>query len=427
MITSFTPTSGKTGTSVTISGTNLAGATAVAFNGTSASLYAVLSPTQIVASVPSGATTGKISVRTSNGTGLSTTNFTVKAGTQAPTVNSVSPTAGPVGTLVTITGTDLAGATSIAFGGFVVTSGWTVLSATQLQIAVPAGALTGKVAVTTPGGSASKPTFTVLGPWDLTVVPGGAGSGYVWGGDMQINCIWDGGAASDACTSSYTNGTSVYLTATPFANSQFLAWSGCDSVSGNTCTVTLSSARTVTAIFAPTNWILSVGLAGAGTGWVVSLEGQIACGGSCTGQYVDAYSVTLTALPGADSVFTGWTGCDSTSGTSCTVLMTSDRTVTATFMKKAVLAYIGTTQIVRSASITLTATLKTSSGTNISRQAVTFTINGSTYNGVWRSATGAYSVTISAPSAAGSYDLVVSYAGNGTYVGTSVTVPIAVS
>ncbi|HXL47501.1 MAG TPA: Ig-like domain-containing protein, partial [Xanthobacteraceae bacterium] len=65
-ITSFTPSSGPVGTSVTISGTNFTGATAVLFNGTSAS-YTVTSATAITATVAAGATTGPISVITSGG------------------------------------------------------------------------------------------------------------------------------------------------------------------------------------------------------------------------------------------------------------------------------------------------------------------------------------------------------------------------
>jgi hypothetical protein len=77
-ITGFTPSSGKVGRSVTITGTAFTGATKVKFNGVSAT-FTVASYTQITASVPSGATTGKISVTTPGGTATSSSTFTVKA------------------------------------------------------------------------------------------------------------------------------------------------------------------------------------------------------------------------------------------------------------------------------------------------------------------------------------------------------------
>ena len=75
-ISGFNPTSGQVGISVTVTGTNFTGATAVAFNGTTSS-FTVNSGTQITATVPNGATTGKISVTTPNGSASSVNNFSV--------------------------------------------------------------------------------------------------------------------------------------------------------------------------------------------------------------------------------------------------------------------------------------------------------------------------------------------------------------
>src|SRR5205807_3266126 len=41
--------------------------------------------------------------------------------------------------------------------------------------------------------------------------------------------------------------------------------------------------------------------------------------------------VTLTATPATGSTFTGWSGCDTASGTTCAVTMSAARSVTATF------------------------------------------------------------------------------------------------
>jgi hypothetical protein len=75
-ITSFTPTSGPVGKKVTITGTKFTGATNVSFDGVNAKIVSDTSTT-IVAKVPTGATTGKISVTTAGGTGTSATSFTV--------------------------------------------------------------------------------------------------------------------------------------------------------------------------------------------------------------------------------------------------------------------------------------------------------------------------------------------------------------
>lgn len=76
-ITSFTPTTARTGDVVTITGTNFTGATAVSFGGTAATAYTVVSATTITATVGAGAT-GDVSVTTTGGTGK-LTGFTFNA------------------------------------------------------------------------------------------------------------------------------------------------------------------------------------------------------------------------------------------------------------------------------------------------------------------------------------------------------------
>jgi subtilisin-like proprotein convertase family protein len=73
----FAPVSGPVGTAVTVTGAGFTGATAVTFDGVAATDFTVDSDTQITATVPAGATTGRVSVVTPNGSGASATNFTV--------------------------------------------------------------------------------------------------------------------------------------------------------------------------------------------------------------------------------------------------------------------------------------------------------------------------------------------------------------
>jgi hypothetical protein len=75
-ISSFSPGSGGSGTMVTITGTNFISPSAVRFNGVDAS-FTTNSTTEIIATVPTGAATGPITVTTSQGTATSSTSFTV--------------------------------------------------------------------------------------------------------------------------------------------------------------------------------------------------------------------------------------------------------------------------------------------------------------------------------------------------------------
>ncbi len=166
-ITGFTPASGPVGTTVTLTGTGLSGTTAVAFNGTAAASFNVVSATSVTATVGAGSTSGLITVSTPLGTGTSAMPFTVLT---PPVVTALRPASGRVGTAVTVTGTNLSGATGLTLNGTAV-AGFMVVSATGLTFTVPAGAVSGPVVVTT-GGGASNATqrFTV------TVVAATAGA-----------------------------------------------------------------------------------------------------------------------------------------------------------------------------------------------------------------------------------------------------------
>ena len=149
-ISSFTPTSGPVGQTVTINGTKLAGAIAVAFNGLPAASYTIVSAIKITAVVANGTTTGKITVVTPGGTAVSTGSFTV---VPPPTITSFTPTSGGVGTLVTITGTNFTGASAVKFNG--TSAVFSVDSATKITATVAIGTTTGKISVTTVGGTAT--------------------------------------------------------------------------------------------------------------------------------------------------------------------------------------------------------------------------------------------------------------------------------
>ena len=85
----------------------------------------------------------------------------------------------------------------------------------------------------------------------------------------------------------------------------------------------------VTATAGP-NQTLTVKKAGAGTGRVTSAPAGIDCGPSCSKSYAAGTVVRLSASPGLQSVFSGWTGACS-GKVACVVTMSASRAVTAVF------------------------------------------------------------------------------------------------
>jgi hypothetical protein len=157
VITSFSPTAGVPGTVVVLTGTNFTGATQVTFNGTVAPVFTVNSATQITVTVPTGATTGYLTVTTPNGIGISTTRFTV----QIPIITSFTPSTGPIGTVVVLTGNFFLGTTQVTFNGTVAPT-FTVNSATQITVTVPAGTTNGLISVTNAAGIGYSTTPFIL-------------------------------------------------------------------------------------------------------------------------------------------------------------------------------------------------------------------------------------------------------------------------
>lgn len=141
---------------VNILGNNLTGAVSVSF-GSVAAQFRPGSETYLTAKVPSGAVDGLITVTLATGQQLQSQ----QAVHILPKITNLDPSSGAVGTQVNITGGGFAGTSKVTFGG-VATGNFTVITPALIQATVPAGAVTGKIVVTTPNGTAtSKQTFTV--------------------------------------------------------------------------------------------------------------------------------------------------------------------------------------------------------------------------------------------------------------------------
>ena len=155
-ITSFTPVNGDINTLVTIQGTDFKSITGVTIHNTPARFVLQKNlDTTIRAYVARGTSTGFIKVIGTYGTAVSSTVFKV-----IPKILRLSPSSGKVGTTVTIYGSNFYEVTSVTFNGK--SAQFSLISSTNIRAIVPAGATSGKVTVTTSGGTATSTTsYTV--------------------------------------------------------------------------------------------------------------------------------------------------------------------------------------------------------------------------------------------------------------------------
>jgi hypothetical protein len=166
------------------------------------------------------------------------------------------------------------------------------------------------------GGTSSLPA--------LAVTKAGTGAGTVTSSPAGINC-------GSTCSSTFSSGTLVTLSAVPAAGSSFAGWSGACSGTG-ACSVTLDSAKSVTATFTLNlvSYTLSIGKSGTGTGTVTSSPAGISCGASCGAAYGAGTLVSLSAVPATGSSFAGWSGACTGTG-ACSLPMDAAKSVTAAF------------------------------------------------------------------------------------------------
>ncbi len=143
----------------------------------------------------------------------------------------------------------------------------------------------------------------------------------------------------ETCSGTYDPGATVQLTAKSSAAASFTGWSSSTTTlncpgTQLTCTVTMSQAQTVTATFTATpagQYPLDVTVSGPGYGSVTSVPEGINCGVTCTHEFKSGTTVILTATPTSGGVFAGWSGCPSSSGVTCTVVMNQAESIRATF------------------------------------------------------------------------------------------------
>ena len=232
-VTGVAPNQGPAagGQSVTITGTNLTGATEVKFGTTAATGVSVNGAgTEVTATSPAHAA-GQIDVTAVTPGGTSAIGSPDHyAFVEKPVVTEIKPVKGPTAgeTEVEIIGTSLSAATKVAFGTTNVTT-FTQDTTSKIKLKAPAHAAgTVDVKVTSSGGTSatnSADQYIYVAPLSLTLINEGSGSGLV-------TC--DGGP----CAPTYAFGAKVTLAASA---------AGCSGTGA--CTVTIEAVTAVTATF----------------------------------------------------------------------------------------------------------------------------------------------------------------------------------
>ena len=143
------------GSKIGILGQGFAASTSVSFNGAQATTVGRSGTSYLLATVPSGALSGPIMVKTGPARLMSNVAFNV-----IPTIRTFSPASGAVGSKVSLKGTGLLQTTKVTFNKLM--ANYHVNSDTTLTATVPAGATSGSIVIFTQGGSvASSGSFTV--------------------------------------------------------------------------------------------------------------------------------------------------------------------------------------------------------------------------------------------------------------------------
>lgn len=112
------------------------------------------------------------------------------------------------------------------------------------------------------------------------------------------------------CNGSFADGTVLVLTQTPGTNNTFGTWTGCDSVAGSVCIVTVNGTENVSASFTLAQFMVSVTVSTA-TGTVTSTPAGISCAmasGTCSAMFNAGTNVSLAPMAGTLTWSTDCTG-----------------------------------------------------------------------------------------------------------------------
>jgi uncharacterized repeat protein (TIGR02543 family) len=202
------------------------------------------------------------------------------------------------------------GSTNPAAGTYSYTSG--------AQVTVTATPASGYVFTGWSGaasGTSNPVTITVDG--DKTLTANFAAQTYT----LTLSASGSGSTSPAAGVYSYTAGTSVVVSATPFSGYVFTGWSGAASGTSNPVTLSMNGNKTLTANFAVQSYTLT--LSASGMGSTSPAAGVYS--------YTAGTTVVVSATPFSGYAFTGWSGAASGTSNPVTIAMDGSKTLTANF------------------------------------------------------------------------------------------------
>jgi uncharacterized repeat protein (TIGR02543 family) len=330
-VTNISPSSGPAagGTSVTITGTNFTGATAVTFGAVNAASYTVNSATNITAVSPAGsAGTVHVTVTTAGGTSATSSadQFTYVV---APTITTQAVTA--------ITNTTATGNGNIVSLGSPNPTAYGICWGTNANPTTADGKVD-------KGAASATGVFTVnmagLSPNTTYHVRAFATNtaGTVYGADSSFTTLKtvftlttnavNGSITKVPNAISFDSGTIVQLTALPASGYTFTVWNGDITGTVNPANMTMNSNKTITANFELNTYLLTVNTTAGGT---------IGAPASSPVSVSHGVSTAIAAVPQSGYTFINWTRSgiaatisDSTAANT-SVVLTGNSTVTANF------------------------------------------------------------------------------------------------
>lgn len=185
------------------------------------------------------------------------------------------------------------------------------------------------------GASRTSCTVTVQQATAVTATFAPEGAGVV----LRVSVSGMGSIASQpsgidcgsTCQATFSPNTSVTLTAVPAQGQAFSGWGGACAGAATSCTVVMAEARAVSATFEPGGARTLVRASVTGSGRITSQPSGLDCPSNCASAFSTSSTVAVTAVPSAGHAFAGWSGDCSGGAETCSLSLTQERSVIASF------------------------------------------------------------------------------------------------